>query len=289
MDWLVPERPMESEQNVHGTLSLPVLVSLLLHGLVLAIFFTLGLLRPDEPGDAPKVVRINLLPANSLQPTEVLEPVEEPAPIEITEPELLVESEAIVVPQNLESEPVNQSPLSVEPPRKSLVEINLPTEVESGQTLQPGDSSRQVQPAIPDRLVMQQAIKSLANQERSNSRNTDCNPSQQKNELIQCDEGQDVAFSIRDTRLANRFFAAAAPLSDARQVQGFIGSNAGVLKERLDSMTVEGLNGDYLINELEAGVGVYSATGNVPLQRLQDQINANDPAYQLMKKMTNPR
>ncbi len=281
VDWMVPERPMEYDQHEPDNLRLSVLVSLFLHGVLAALLLTLGLFTSNPPSITPPVVRINLLPADSLLPVEESESSEEPVVNELTDPELLVEIEEVAVPESPEpSDEVQLSPISERPP-ENLVEIDLPEVVEPILSRPANDQGRQREAVVPTRMALQQVIRSISEQNSSHFWHTDCNYLQLQNELIKCDETEEPDYSNPD----NRYFVKVPQSDNARQAQRFIAGNSRELKARLNTSALEGIASEYIISELEAGIRVYSTTGNVPLQRLRDQMSANDPVYQQMKRI----
>lgn len=268
VDWMVPERPMEYDQHEPDNLRLSVLVSLFLHGVLAALLLTLGLFTANPPSITPPVVRINLLPADSLLPVEESESSEEVAVPESPEP----------------SDEVQLSPISERPP-ENLVEIDLPEVVEPILSRPANDKGRQREAVVPTRMALQQVIRSISEQNSSNFWHTDCNYLQLQNELIKCDETEEPDYSNPD----NRYFVKVPQSDNARQAQRFIAGNSRELKARLNTTALEGIASEYIISELEAGIRVYSTTGNVPLQRLRDQMSANDPVYQQMKRIMGTR
>ena len=286
MDWIIPEKSVEREQKEPDNLRLSVLISLLLHGMLAAIIVTLGIFNVDQPDVTPSVVRINLIPAELLLRAEPPEQIDEFITAETTNLEQVVEEvDDVVIPEATEQFEEIQPSTRSEPPIENLVEINLP-EVEGPVPTQSTEAQgRETEVISPTRMALQRVIRSLSEQDSSKSWNTNCDALQRQNELINCEEQTEPDFSILESSLANRLFSTTPQSDSARVAQRFIGGNSGELAARLNSMDLGGVTSDYLINEIEAGISIYSSNGNVRLERLEDQANANDPAYQQMRRV----
>jgi hypothetical protein len=277
VEWVVPDKPLEQSESAPDSFRLALLVSLAIHAALIALFFSFGSGEIAAPDNAARIVQIKFVPAELLRPELIPEPIELINDTPLDALTTAAEPDA-AVPQSSESIPEISPP--VEPPM--LVEV--PVIAESPTSPSNAEQSDRPRSITPDQMAIRQIVKSMSDREAKNNWQFNCTQSQKNNEFIKCaDDASDIIDSQSlDSR---RYFLTAQPDNTARRAQAFIGQNTATLRSRLNSVALDNITSGQLLEDIEASISVYSNTGNVPVQRLTDQIYANDPAYQQMKRV----
>jgi|GEM_PF-3143563 len=283
MHWDNSDRDSQLDSRQPSQLHTAIGVSLVLHGVLLVLILLLAEQRTQNRQTmTPATVRINLLPLPEA-PEQTLPsepgPVEEVVqPVEGQEP--LSEVAEIAAPEPVES-PAEQAPLPEQPVElPQLVEIPIiPSE---GETI-----SEPVR--IPDTLMLRQTVRHVRELHDVDSVLSSCTPAQRHNELFDCPDPVDLDYTNALRNPIYFSFNQSQTDVQSRRAMGTIAGNQQQLRSGIRSYNLDGVDNDYLLEELSQGIEVYSGTGNTRLERLTDQIYSNDPVYQQAKRIMNPR
>ncbi|MBT8148031.1 MAG: hypothetical protein KJN90_14325, partial [Gammaproteobacteria bacterium] len=252
---------------------------LLLHGMVLAMSLWIMEQRAhNRQMPAPTTVRINLLspvqqPQRQLRRSEPAEQTEgsQQVPRDIAEQAI---SETVERPSASDLRP---APL-----------VELPQLAESPVAPQQGEAdSRSV--TTPDTLTLRQTVRAIGERQRSAQALSSCTLAQRRNELFDCrdNEQPDYAESLRVPIYLS--FNLPQPDDQSRRAMGTIDGNQQQLRAGIQAASLDGVNNEYLLEELSQGIEVYSGTGNTRLERLTEQILRTDPVHQQAERIMNPR
>ena len=284
MNWDNSEREIQQDFRHGSQLRTAILVSLVLHGMILAVFLWLMDQRAQNRQPlAPVSVRINLLPPPVVPEQRDL-PVESGPPEGIPQPsgeqQAISEVAENIVPEPME-QPVNRSALT-----ETLVDLPLLAE----SPLVPSEAETVAEPVrSPDALTVRQTVRTMRDRQNTEAVPSSCTLIQRRNELLDCPELDQPDYT---TALRNPVYLSFnQPLADdrSRRAMGTITGNQQQLRSGIQGFSLKGVDNDYLLEELSQGIEVYSGTGNTPLLRLTDQMYRNNPAYQQAKRVMNPR
>lgn len=145
------------------------------------------------------------------------------------------------------------------------------------------------EPLLPSAIALRQAVREATGTGGADAAAAGCSPLQSRNEILDC------ATPLPDWQAGGRLnpqttrVGFAATVARGRAVAGTLASNRSQWLTGLDNADLDERTRRQLTDQLEAGIEVYTGNGNTPLQRLQEQVYRNDPAYQQAQRILNPR
>lgn len=271
-----------------------VLVSLLLHSVIVLLISGAFEVRSRVEPVAATAVRIRLLPAtaSSDSPSSVSDITDAPpedfsvqpaSGLSDTQP--VPRGGFVVDHEAVSTERVEVPTVSADPPMPA---IDLPSVVETPTSSESAGSAPGPR-IVPDSLTVRRTVRNLQEQQRVSSADLACSDWQRRNRLLNCSLLEQTDYS---QSLTNPVYLSLNPPpldNQARRLMGTVGRFRDQLQTAVEEDSPASVTGDYLLEELNLGREVYSATGNARLERLSDQMQRNDPAYQLQKRIMTPR
>ena len=278
MHWDNSERDIQEDSRGISQLRTAIGVSLVLHGVILAMVLWLMDLRTQNGESViPATVKISLLQAPEVPDqqaplSEAAQPEYEPVPPgEIKE---VADSEPVEPPaeRGLLPEPLVELPQLADTP------------------IAAGDDETISEPVrIPDALALRQTVRQVHQLQNSEAVMSNCTPAQHRNDLFDCPDPLEPDYT--EAFHSPIYLSFNQPQADdqSRRAMGTVAGNQRQLRSGIQAFSLDGVDNDYLLEELSQGIEVYSGTGNTRLERLTDQIYRNDPVYQQAKRIMTPR
>lgn len=283
---------LDGEKGVRALIA-GAAASVLLHAILLASLLSVRVLAPDSfhiPLDAIEVALIKAEPdlAGEAELTqESVQPISnEPAPAAVeAEPD-----------DQLSLEGQTQEALrQIEAPVEVVVEA--PIEVPAIERVEQDEPNDAAEPTTTDPDVLLPSLYSLRRtldqldteqrRQRSASVRRACTVLERDDQLIEC-----VPRDARNyqTVEANEVYRGLNPIREVSRSQRTLRTVAGqsaALAERLESSDIpQGLS-DYVLTEIEAGLEIYTNSGNRQLQDQQRATTTWDPVQQAVNRVMN--
>lgn len=267
---------------------------LLLAGLLCSLILHLiagGVLVNLEPEEhvinTPMQVQVRLIPENPLlvdnevlpdEPLqESLDTAEEQAVEESPEqaPEAVVE----IVDEQLIPEPA------------PIIEETVEVEIAETEVAEPLLQEQPVAPpvlVVPSSAEVARSIETMEDADRSRLWAYDCNARQEESDLLNCDRQATPDYNIVLENSTYRDLNPTREISRSLRTLPTVAENAGELAGRLQSVNIpEGL-GEYLMEEVEAGISHNSNLGNLPIYNIQIMTDNSDSAKFFRETRTDP-
>ena len=264
-------------------LRIAVVLSLSLHGVLIAVFLWIAEQRDQElPVTIPTTVVIDLITPLMQSISEVDKVVTNRKP-ETTSLSTNEEFPQQQAETRQGSAAVNSRAANEDQPKQS---VQLP-EVKETITL-PMDEAVSIKPTQPPSLLsLREAVAEISAQQEKKYSLTECTFMQSRSEFLDCTDQSEIEYT---DVLQNPVYLAFNPAREVDRARGAIDtviSNQQQLRANLGSIIINGVNSDYFEEELSQGIEVYSGTGNVREERLLDQIYRDDPVYQQAQRVLN--
>ncbi|MDP1932669.1 MAG: hypothetical protein Q8L60_14540 [Gammaproteobacteria bacterium] len=205
---------------------------------------------------------------------------------------LLAEAPASAMEMEAQTEATAQPSISApeSAPRETLVDL-------PSVDLSPAPSPAETSPERPglrllSPLDLRQTIDAIADHRSASNALINCTPVQRESEFVDCgDEEHGSDFSLLERNATYEFFTTVETPQQSRTQRtiGFMVSRTDEIEQQLLASGVVDVAVEHFLRELRATAADISATGNVQLEKLKDQIYSNDSTYQQMKRVMNPR
>jgi hypothetical protein len=282
--WESADGSERDEGRDRKLLIIGVVVSLFLHFTLAALFLDLQL--GSDPDTGPDVVQIQLVATNPLASLPE-EPVIEEAVVEEAEIAVRGDDEAIVETLELDTEE-QLAPQLLE----TIAQETIPAEIEG----------------LAEAVVLEQDVATLESIERSLPSITDVRRSvltvdAEKNNKIyfyDCNQLEETA-GLRDCKptdnrnyqsvMRNSTYEAFNPpweISRSRETVGLIARQSQDLSARLLDADIPAGLGEYLMEEVEASIELYSNTGNRTVEQMIRLTNTSATALQAESVLNDP-
>ncbi len=273
------EESFDSAPQDRQRLLSPLLASVLIHGLAVLALVSLNFEpRSQTVQPEPGVIQLRIrLPAPETDNLIAEMPVAE---VEVTV-ELLAETQADAQPST-----------STADSAPAETRVDLPS-----VQLSPPPSTLEANPQRPSlRLLspqdLRQTIDAIADRRGASNALIDCTALQRESEFIDCEERENTRdYSLLERNATYEFFTPTGGPEQTRTQRtiGFMVSRADEIEQQLLATDIGDVAVERFLRELGATAADISATGNVQLERLKDQMYSNDATYQQMQRVMNPR
>ena len=261
------------------SLLLPLLLSLLVHGVLLGVFMVFATMPRTliEPDNFSRSVQIRIVP--SPMPVVVAEVID--ASVDQTPVDESPGDESPVDQTPVDESPVDESPVE----QAASVSVPIINE-EVAERLSDAALDLATAPRpllqLPSSSGLRQLVKEFSENENAMSL-ADCNRLQQENPLISCGETE------KDLRQLDRNFVYDYfnPLSEPRRSAAsvnIIAAQTSAVEQRMRAAGVNAALSDFLLYNQAVSDEDYRGSAPRPEKRLTDVLNMNDRTYQMIKK-----
>lgn len=299
---------LNDNNHTHKPLTLAIAVSMVLHGIALVILIVPAAVNIASVNDSLNEPVIDLVIApvfrRNAETTQIQPLPDQPESESITTASAApINSSSTpdsqnkdIVVENITPEPDYPEPLlsgsllqnfSEQVSGETVATVNLEETVIQARAIKRNPKSPQSSPDVSMPLLyeIRNSIVTLEQQE-SNHWMPQCQQGDPIKTFMSCNDAQVFDFSSLETR-SFVVLDRGGRENDSNRVS-FIASQSQQLIENISGAAERSVPGTYLVEEIQAGIGVYSLQGNQRLQRLQNQMHANDGVWQQMQRTLNP-
>ncbi|MCH7815254.1 MAG: hypothetical protein IIC60_01665 [Proteobacteria bacterium] len=262
-------------------LAVALTVSALLHiAIVLALLY-LNIGDFDTAVPPRSTVRIQLLPADSLKPEPQLDERELRQQVAALEDEAKQQATEDVA---MASEPTAEFIEEIEPVDPvTLAAASEPDEIQIDSSASPPPATSL---ALPSAVAVQQILEELAIARQAHFYSYDCNPLEEEEGIRECEPTDRRDYSVLDRNPVYDYHNPRRQRSRSREtVATGVRESAGLVARLALTDLPPGMV-DYLMQEVEIGIGVYSHTGNRAVQ-LMNRMADRSAAAQMAEDVLN--
>ncbi len=264
-------------------LSIAVVVSLFLHSTLVALFLNLQLgLDPDTGADVVQIQFVTTNPGASL-PEETL--IEE-ALIEEAEIAVRDDDESIVETPESDTEE-HLAPQLVE----AIAQETIPAEIEGlteATVLDDDVASESIERSPPSIFDVRQAVLAVDAEKNNKMYFYDCNQLEEKAGLRDCKPTDNRNYQSAMRNSTYEAFNPPWEISRSRDAAGLIARQSQDLSGSLLDASIPAALGEYLMEEVEASIELYSNSGNRTVEHMIRLTNTSDAALQIESVLNDP-
>lgn len=262
-------------------LAVALTVSALLHIAIVLALLHLNIGDFDTTVAPRPTVQIQLLPADSLKPEPQLDERELRQQVAALEDEAKQQATEDVA---MASEPAAEFIEEIEPVDPvTLAAASEPDEIQIDSSASPPPATSL---ALPSAVAVQQILEELAIARQAHFYSYDCNPLEEEEGIRECEPTDRRDYSVLDRNPVYDYHNPRRQRSRSREtVATGVRESAG-LAARLALTDLPPGMVDYLMQEVEIGIGVYSHTGNRAVQ-LMNRMADRSAAAQMAEDVLN--
>ncbi|PCJ22953.1 MAG: hypothetical protein COA96_13060 [SAR86 cluster bacterium] len=239
-----------------------LVVSVFLHIAIASVFFSLAIGASQLSTDSSVAsIQIRMVPSNPLIPVIDDELVLEDKAEPIVEPEVLKADSTVIEPEQSVAESTELlEPMVTEPnaPIRPLVE--------------------QIQ--IPTVLAVQQSLDAINSERASKFYSYECNAIERKEGIRECEPESKNNFSVLERNSTYELYNSRRERSRSQATVTTFAKESGGVADRLSQSGLPAGLADYLLEEIEIGIGVNSNNGNRAVEHINTMVDRSDAAVQ---------